>query len=415
MDLAGRPMNRCGPASVLMFGVCLGAAAMFGPAAASGPRGVTDAVPEPARTGVSRARASTIQAAAGRQSKRAALQPDLHLQPRGYVAYRASAPLAVDGRLDEPAWQAAPWTDTFIDIEGDAKPRPRHPTRARMLWDDTYLYIGADLVEPHLWATLTEHDAVIFHDNDFEVFIDPNSDNHEYYELEINALGTTWDLLLPKPYKDDGKAVNGWEIAGLKSAVHLDGTLNDPRDADRGWSVELALPWKALGELARRPSPPRDGDQWRVNFSRVQWELDVAGGKYQKRPKTLEFNWVWSPQHVIDMHRPERWGYVQFSTAAPGSVKFAGDGSGVIRNYLHQLYYLQKDYRKAHGRWARNLRELNFVPHRIDDRPSDGRLSDPELHTAGDQFQFTIVQGWNSTRPVRWHIRQDSLIWSNDK
>jgi hypothetical protein len=46
------------------------------------------------------------------------------------------------------------------------------------------------------------------------VFIDPNGDNHEYYELEINALNTTWDLLLPKPYKDDGKAVNGWENRG---------------------------------------------------------------------------------------------------------------------------------------------------------------------------------------------------------
>ena len=59
-----------------------------------------------------------------------------------------------------------------------------------------------------------------------------------------------------------------------RSAVHLDGTLNDPRDADRGWSIELAFPWKVLGELARRPAPPRDGDQWRVNFSRVQWTLE---------------------------------------------------------------------------------------------------------------------------------------------
>ena len=70
-----------------------------------------------------------------------------------------------------------------------------------MLWDDTYFYIGAELVEPHLWATLTQHDSVIFHDNDFEVFIDPNGDNHEYYEFEINALGTGWDLLLPRPYQ----------------------------------------------------------------------------------------------------------------------------------------------------------------------------------------------------------------------
>ena len=180
----------------------------------------------------------------------------------------------------------AAWTDDFVDIEGDAKPRPALRTRAKMLWDDTYFYVGAELVEPHLWATLTEHDAVIFHDNDFEVFIDPNGDNHEYYEFEINALGTTWDLLLPRPYKDGGKPVNSWEIPGMKSAVHLDGTLNDPRDADRAWSVELAFPWTVLGELARRPAPPVDGDQWRVNFSRVEWPLEIVGRRLSQEGRT---------------------------------------------------------------------------------------------------------------------------------
>ena len=93
-----------------------------------------------------------------------------------------------------------------------------------MLWDADYFYVGAELREPHVWGTLTAHDSVIFHDPDFEVFIDPNGDNHEYYEFEINALGTSWDLFLPKPYKDDGKPMNAWEIPGLKSAVFVDGT-----------------------------------------------------------------------------------------------------------------------------------------------------------------------------------------------
>ncbi len=149
-------------------------------------------------------------------------------EPRGYLCYRATSPMKVDGRLDEPAWQNVPWTDDFVDIEGDARPRPRFRTRAKMLWDQKHLYVAADIEEPHVWATLTRHDSVIFHDNDFEVFIDPNGDNHEYYELEINALNTTWDLFLPLPYKDGGKARNEWEIAGLRTAVRVAGTLNDP-------------------------------------------------------------------------------------------------------------------------------------------------------------------------------------------
>lgn len=147
----------------------------------------------------------------------AAAEGAAYVPPKGYVCYRASGPVKVDGRLDETAWQQVPWTDPFVDIEGDAKPRPRFRTRVKMLWDAQYFYVGAELEEPHVWGTLTEHDSVIFQDNDFEVFIDPNGDNHEYYEFEINALNTGWDLLLPRPYKDGGKAVNSWEIPGLKS------------------------------------------------------------------------------------------------------------------------------------------------------------------------------------------------------
>jgi hypothetical protein len=236
--------------------------------------------------------------------------------PKSYDCPKRVEIVKIDGRLDDRAWERAPWTDAFVDIEGSAKPLPRHRTRVKMLWDDEYFYIAAQMEEPHVWATLTEHDSVIFHDNDFEVFIDPNGDTLEYYEFEINALNTGWDLFLDKPYRHGGKASNAWEIPGLRTAVHVDGTLNDPSDIDRGWSVELAFPWKALAQYAHKPAPPRPGDEWRVNFSRVQWRLHVVNGKYRKVPDTKEDNWVWSPQGLINMHVPERWGRVRFSAAA---------------------------------------------------------------------------------------------------
>jgi hypothetical protein len=334
----------------------------------------------------------------------AALQKPPIPHPLGYVAYRAAKAPAIDGRLDDDAWRSAPWTERFVDIEGDAKPRPRHDTLVKMLWDAEFLYIGAQLAEPHVWGTLTAHDSVIFHDPDFEVFIDPNGDNHEYYEFEINALGTYWDLFLPKPYKDDGKALNGWEIAGLKSAVFVDGTPNDPRDTDRGWSVELAIPWRVLGEQARRPAPPRDGDQWRVNFSRVQWPFDIAKGRYQKPKGAREDNWVWSPQHVIDMHRPETWGYVQFSTRTPGDgtrVAFAPDPSWPAREWLHRAYYAQREYRRANGRWAASVEEL-----KVGALPAG--LTAVELRVAGSQFEVAVRI---ASTGRYWHIRQDSLVW----
>lgn len=231
--------------------------------------------------------------------------------PKSYACYRASQPIRIDGKLDDGDWRRAPWTDEFIDIEGEGKPRPRFRTRTKMLWDDEYLYVAAELQEPDISATLTAHDSVIFHDNDFEVFLKPPGEAKGYYEFEINALNTSWDLFLDKPYREGGKADNSWDIPGLLTAVSIDGTLNDPRDRDRGWTVEIALPWKAFASRSAVVLPGV-GDQWRVNFSRVEWKFRVTDGRYVKIPGTREDNWVWSPQGVINMHVPERWGYLRF-------------------------------------------------------------------------------------------------------
>jgi hypothetical protein len=219
----------------------------------------------------------------------------------------------VDGRLDDAGWAKAPWTRAFVDIEGARKPSPPLMTRVKMLWDDDSLYIGAMLEEPNVWATLTQHDQIVFQDNDFEVFIDPDGDAREYYEIETNALNTIFDLFLVRTYDEGGPALHAWDCKGLRSAVYVDGTINDPRDVDRSWSVEMALPWKTLAEAAHRPAPPRPGDTWRMNFSRVEWQHRVADGRYEKVPDTPENNWVWSPQGIINMHVPQRWGYVEFA------------------------------------------------------------------------------------------------------
>lgn len=327
--------------------------------------------------------------------------------PRGYVCSRVAQPPVIDGKLEEGAWISAPWTQDFVDIEGDAKPAPRFRTRAKMMWDDTYFYIAAEMEEPHVWGTITKHDEVIFHDPDFEVFIDPNGDSHEYYEFEMNALNTGWDLYLPKPYKDGGSSVDEWEIPGLKTGVHVSGTLNNPSDVDTGWTVEIAIPWKVLGEHAKRSSPPKPGDQWRVGFSRVEWQVNVKDGQYVKVPKTPETpedNWIWSPQGVVDMHRPERWGYVQFTGMAPGTVPFVPDVSAPARDTLQEVYYAQRDFQKANGRWAASLDELG-----LSSKPS-GVLGPRVLTPTADGYECSVDMEIPGRASRRWSIRHDALI-----
>lgn len=237
--------------------------------------------------------------------------------PREYLCRHAGTPPVIDGRLDEPSWQAAAWSAPFVDIEGGARPAPRFATRFRALWDERHLYVAAELEEPDLWATLAERDAVIYREHDFELFLDPDGDGLHYYELEVNALGTIWDLMLDRPYHRGGRADNSWEITGLGVGVALDGTLNDPRDRDRGWTVELAIPWSAFGPPGGDRRPPRPDAAWRVNFSRVEWRLERREDGYRPLAGAREDNWVWSPQGVVDMHRPERWGRFVFVPDRP--------------------------------------------------------------------------------------------------
>lgn len=235
--------------------------------------------------------------------------------PLRYTAYRAPSAVNVDGRLDEPAWRRLPWTAAFVDVaKGTA---PRYRTRAKITWDDRFFYVGAELEEPDLWATFKQHDAPVYQDNAFEIFLDPDGDGRDYYEFEVNALNTTWDLRLTQPYSKGGKAVSEWEIPGLACAVSLNGTLNDPKDRDRGWSLEVGMPWKVLAEFANRPAPPANGDEWRVNLFRSEWPLEKADGGYAKPAGArAEFS-AWSPHGAYDNHRPDRFAYVRFSTARP--------------------------------------------------------------------------------------------------
>jgi hypothetical protein len=330
--------------------------------------------------------------------------------PRAYVCPRALTAPVIDGRLDEECWRAAPLSGPFVDIRGAKGPAPRFGTIARMLWDDDYFYIGAELEEPQLRATLTERDAVIFRDNDFEVFVDPDGDCHHYAELEVSALNTVWDLLLVRPYRDGGPALDGWDIRGLRTAAFLDGTLNDDRDTDRGWSVEIAIPWRALKECAGGMScPPRPDDTWRVNLSRVQWPLDPAV------PHELggEDNWVWSPQGLVAMHYPERWGFVTFSDLPAGAeLPRAGIPQHLVGGpkFLAELYYAQKRFAESYHYFATTLSQLTLpgiVPSFLDQRAMQG-----DFAMQATAWQFEARLKWGAQIH---HVDQTGRFWITEK
>jgi len=333
--------------------------------------------------------------------------PDsLPFNPRTYAIQRAPTAPTIDGRLTDDAWTRASWTAPFVNSEGRDRPAPPFRTRAKLMWDDRYLYLAAELEEPDVRASFTTRDTTVWRENAFEVFIDPTGDTHHYYELQINARETQWDLLLTKPYRDGGVPISAWDLRGLKKGVAVQGTLNDPSDTDAGWTVELALPWSVLAEAAPNAEPPSDGDRWRLNLTRMQWPTSVVDGAYLRDTSSNDAS-AWSPQGPGTFHMPERWGIVEFSDAAVGTPS----GSVPVRRIeriewaLRRLYYRQNAYEDEHGTYAASLRALDASSLSLDERAFS-----PTLQTTQSTYEITAPSGTGRTV----HIRHDGTVWTTE-
>lgn len=259
-----------------------------------------------------------------------------------YVAKKIASSIKIDGNIQKPIWQNADWSPRFVDmVTGDMG---MYNTQTAILWNDTHLYIAFEAEEPFLEAKLTERDSIIFLENDLEVLIDGGDC---YYELEVNAANTIYEVFFiwKDAYKKGGKfdipqfdvhqndaytfggdydrsgasfwkgthprgirwAFTNFDMPNLETAVQLDGTLNDHNDIDKGWSLEIGIPWDSLTLLANgRPLPPTNGDIWKMLLGRFQ-KLLVGGKEIQPHPAM-----VLSPHGIYDTHQPDKWSKVKF-------------------------------------------------------------------------------------------------------
>lgn len=308
-------------------------------------------------------------------------------EPRSYMCYRVDGKLKIDGKLDEVSWQKAKSTAPFVDISGEGFPTPKYETTAKMLWDDEYLYVGAILQEDDIKARLTQRDTIIYYDNDFEVFIDPDWDGYNYFEIETNARGVIFDLMLDKPYRSGGNFMVQWDCPGLKLAIHREGTLNKSKDKDKYWSVEMAIPHKAL--TMNFNNPLKAGNCWRINFSRVQWLK--AGGP--------EENWVWTPTGKVDMHMPDRWGYLFFADEAVGAPErtVALPYNTAVYKLLWAMFYAQQERYAKEKNYLRTEKDFFLTDAELKGLPQGAQIS---VEATRNTYQIAITVPGENKRYV---------------
>ena len=241
----------------------------------------------------------------------------LSAYPPQYDAQRLAKgeTIIIDGKLDDAAWAAVPWTEKpFEDIAAPLFPHLAPPaayqTRLKVRWDEAYLYIGAELNEPVVWGNVTGHNDKLTHgkapwwNNDFEVFVDVSGTTHYYKEYEMNARNATYDVLWRVP--DQGMRSVGvpckahdptlwcqnstfnagqkWTMyPGMQTGVDTPGSLTPFRS---GWTAEIRFPIAARdghGGLIdadkehdfSRFDPNNGARYWWVDFARAEHPLET--------------------------------------------------------------------------------------------------------------------------------------------
>ena len=239
--------------------------------------------------GENRIRAATLPVGEGD----APAQPDI---PTLRVP-RARGPITLDGKLDEPAWQAARLTAPFVRTM-DGAPSDFGAT-ARALWDDTYLYVAFDVADTYLESRFTTLDEHLWEKDCVEIMLDPGGDGRNYFEVQVSPMGVVFDTRydarrVPQPFGHVD-----WN-SNLRNGVVRRGEANDDDDGDGGYIVEIALPWASF--LVGMPPAPKPiwGEIWNMNFYVMDTQPDGqrANG--------------WSPPRVGDFHVPARFGRLIF-------------------------------------------------------------------------------------------------------
>ena len=302
--------------------------------------------------------------------------------------------IKVDGVLTDSSWSDTPWISDFTDIIGRANQRPNYETKVKTRWDDAYLYLGAEIYQEHIWATIDKNDSTLYLENVFEIFIDPSGDTHNYFEIEVNALGTVWDLMLTKPYRDGGVAINSWDVKGLKKGVSINGTINNGQDKDIKWTLELAIPLQELminyAEIENKFI--------RVNLARTSWDITYTNGAYERETDDAYY-WVWSPQNTLSFHEPEQWGYLCFldeGTEMKDILKSHAE-SEYYKYVLRKIYYAQHSSRTKNGTFIRNLEDMLI---------HDSIKENINVFTTPSLFEAILKY-----KDKLWHIDQAGKTW----
>jgi len=223
-----------------------------------------------------------------------------HAAPPEYVAKKAGCTMAMDGILDEPAWQKAEPVGAFVFPWYESGEKEQ--TEAKIVWDDERIYFSYRCEDKHIWAEHYTHQSAVFRDDCCEAFICPVPEGPErldYINYEINCIGTWLAGYHAKSRDKDGRFT---DCRGLEIGRFINGTCNNDEDEDGGWVLEFSVPFEHFKEFTA-DFPPKNGQVMYIGLHRL-------GGK-----TNMQYSqWAPSQTEKPNFHSPKDFGKVTLST-----------------------------------------------------------------------------------------------------
>ncbi len=213
-------------------------------------------------------------------------------KPSGtYICRQTAGRIVIDGSLDEADWRKAESVNFYrLDKEDLQNHFPAEsPAIGKLLWDKDYLYVGLKAFDKDIWGYYTKRDEQTCREDVLEIFLKPNAQRESYYNFEINALGTVFDAFdVKRRFAGGSYRWSKWNCEGLMTGINIKGTLNDWKDKDEYWQLEVAIPFSAFKETA---SPPEPGDEWSFAFCRYDYSIYLKKGlELSSTAKLSKFN-----------------------------------------------------------------------------------------------------------------------------
>lgn len=205
------------------------------------------------------------------------------------VVTETDKPVVIDGKVTDEIWNKAPYYSFVLPcdrLRDWCSNRPVQEGMAQIAYDKNNVYILAKFIDDDIVQYGKDGDH-LYSRGDLLEFFAYNTETGHYWEIygSANAKSTVMFFenagrrIFPEAIQKDDK---------IQVAAVLNGTLNNSKDTDNGYVVEMAIPMSIFNSKGDFFKP---GTKWKVLCARYNYSKSFDNIEYSTTSKMKKLNY----------------------------------------------------------------------------------------------------------------------------